>query len=321
MDQKRVDPFMESLEAVSVTDIRAGDTQKSKKNVAQTLIRLLVILVCLVIFIYSTVLLVERITDYARSDELYDSIASIWYSGETEGNNPFGKVQYSFKDYSKSKTYDMENSDKQSPGEVDIPETVADSDLMIRIKAKINALKTQNKDIMGWITVDNTVIDYPIVASVDNTFYLNHAFDGSFSKSGAIFADYRNEPNFDDNYNTVIYGHNLMSGMMFSDMDKFFTKSFFKNNRYFYIYTERGIYVYETFCIAKVSIRVDYTRTEFFDSNEFLEFVYAMKSRSVYKTDTEFTENDRIVTLSTCTNAGNQAERYCLMAKLVEIRK
>lgn len=315
------DPFIDSLGKVTVKDVVGEKTVRPKKYTAQTLIRLLIVLVCLGVFIYSTIMLIDRINDYGESEDFYDSLADMWYSGSGIGNNPFGKVEYSFRDFRKSKTYDLENSEKNAEALNGEAAAAVDSEQLIWIKSKLNALKSQCRDIAGWIKIDNTLIDYPIVQTDNNEFYLNHRFDGEFSKSGAIFVDYRNNRNFSDNKNTVIYGHNTLAKQMFGELDKFFTKSFFKNNKFVFIYTDQGIYKYEIFCVAKVNIFVDYTRTYFYDSNDFLEFVYAMKSRSVYKTDAEFTANDRILTLSTCTNSYNNEERYCIMAKLIEIQK
>ena len=321
------DVFLESLYTITEDDIKGAFGVKPSKGIPSMLIRILVIIVCICVFIYSMSLLVERISDYGKNDELYSMIADIWYNQENFGSNPFGSVAYSIKNYSTGLTLDYRSS--QNADETDsVSDTEdtgvvisEDSELLIYIKSKMNALRKQNSDVVGWITIDDTIIDYPVVYSGDNEYYLNHAFDDSYSIGGTPFIDFRDEPNFDDNYNTVIYGHNLMSGQMFSDLDKFFTKSFFNSNRYIYIYNDNGMYVYETFCVTKISVTINYTRVFFSQPSDFVEFAYAMKKRSAYPTDTVFTGKDKIITLSTCTNAHNSAERYCIMAKLVEIRR
>ncbi|MBR2131590.1 MAG: class B sortase, partial [Oscillospiraceae bacterium] len=108
---------------------------------------------------------------------------------------------------------------------------------MIQLRAKLNALKTQNKDFLAWITIPNTKIDYPTVHTVDNEYYLNHSFEGDYLRAGTIFADYRNSKDLMANKNTVLYGHNMMSGAMFSCISDFFSRSYFAENRYIYLYT------------------------------------------------------------------------------------
>ena len=315
------DIFMISLSEMTGDEIVQTKIKKSKAEIRSLIIRIAVIVVCLAVFLYSTALLIDRVSDYSTSGDLYDSLSSMWYSGDFSGSNNFGSLEYLSKDFTFAKTADYNASQSMSDEISDTTVTQADTELMIWIKSMFSSLKRRNKDTMGWITIDNTNIDYPIVYCDDNSYYLTTSFDGTYSKAGTIFADYRNAKNFDDNYNTVIYGHNLMAGTMFSELDKFFTKSFFNNNRNIYIYTDKGIYVYETFCVSKVKVTVDYTRVKFDTSDEFVDFCYAMKKRSVYKTDTQFTGNDRIITLSTCTNAHDASERYCVMAKLVEVQK
>ena len=318
-----VDPFLESLDSIKVSQIKKTETEKSRSGVLSFIIRSFIVLLCVCVFIYSMTLLVKRIGDYSRSDDLYDLLADIWYKSDSSGPNPFGKVEYAIRDYSNAAAT-LDYNTAQTAEEDDSASSVVekhDSELLIYIKSKMNALKKQNSDVIGWITIDNTNIDYPIAYSGDNEYYINHSFDGTYSIAGTIFMDYRDNPNFDDNYNTVIYGHNLMTGKMFSELDKFFTKSFFNDNRYIYIYNDNGMYVYETFCVTKINIAINYTRVFFSNPNEFVEFAYSMKKRSVFKTETDFNSKDKVITLSTCTNAHNKAERYCIMAKLVEIRR
>lgn len=317
-----VDPFLLSVDKVKSSDIIPA-VSKEKKGVSMyNIIRFGLFAFFLTVFIVSVCILVNRVSDYNKSDDLYDQMADLFNSDGASFANPFGEVAYSNKDSMFSCTPDYESAQtiEESSGNV-IQQGSVDSPEMVAIKAKLNALKLQNQDLVGWIQINNTIIDYPVVLGDDNFYYLSHSFDHSYALSGTIFVDYRNSGDLDENYNTIIYGHNLAIGTMFSDLDKYFKKSFFNENRNVYVYTEKGIYVYEIFNVSKVSISLDYIKTVFKDPNEFVDFAYDMKSHSLYKTDTQFTGNDKILTLSTCTNAHNAAERYCVQAKLVEIRK
>ena len=316
------DVFMISLSEMTGDEIVQTKVKKTNAEIRSLIIRITVMVVCLAVFLYSTSLLINRVADYSTSDELYDSLASMWSSGNFDGSNDFGSLAYLSKDFTFAKTADYIASQSLSDEISDMTLTQEDTDLMVWIKSMFSSLKRRNADTMGWITIDYTKnINYPIVHCDDNEFYLTHSYDGTSNPAGSIFVDYRNSKNFDDNYNTVIYGHNLLAKTMFGELDKFFTKSFFYNNRRIYIYNENGLYIYETFCVSKVNVSTNYTKVDFNTPDEFVEFCYAMKKRSVHKTDTQFTGSDRIITLSTCTNVYNPSERYCVMAKLVEIQK
>lgn len=316
------DPFLSSVESVTKDDIESSGPPEKKKISLYSVIRIGLIAVFLTVFAVSIGILADRVSDYGESEKLYDHMADLWNSDDFDFENPFGEVAYSDKDIYASGTPDFESAQtlEGSTGNGNFP-TNADSPEMVAIKTKLNALKMQNRDLVCWITIDNTVINYPVVLGDDNTYYLTHSFDHTYSLSGTLFMDYRNTGDLDENYNTIIYGHNLAIGTMFSDLDKYFKKSFFNANKYVRVYTEKGTYIYEIFNVAKVNISLNYIRTSFRTPNEFIEFAYAMKANSLYSTDTQFNANDRILTLSTCTNAGTATERYCVQAKLVEVRR
>ena len=101
------------------------------------------------------------------------------------------------------------------------------------------ALRAINPDIVGWIVLDGTPIDYPIVRGRDNDMYLHQTFTGERNVSGAIFMDYRNAPDFSDPF-TLIHGHNMQNGSMFAGLHDFMGTSF-------RIYTPSGVLEFEVF--------------------------------------------------------------------------
>ena len=92
-------------------------------------------------------------------------------------------------------------------------------------------LQKLNSEVIGWINVYGTNIDYPLVQAKDNEKYLTRDSKGEFASTGAIFLDARNNPNFED-FNTIIYGHHVENGVMFGDVAKFSDKEFFEQHRY-----------------------------------------------------------------------------------------
>ena len=88
----------------------------------------------------------------------------------------------------------------------------------------VKAVKAQNSDTVAWLSVDGTTINYPIVQTGDNDYYLKHSFDKSIKKSGWTFMDYRNNKNMSDT-NTIFYGHNLLNMTAFGSIAKIFEKT------------------------------------------------------------------------------------------------
>lgn len=188
----------------------------------------------------------------------------------------------------------------------------------IRMKTRLDTLCRTNPDIMGWITVEDTCIDYPTVKGQDNDFYLDHAYDREYLNSGSIFLDFRCKDSLENTYNTVIYGHNMFSGLMFHDVIKYKGEDFFLTHDIVIttsdgIHTFRPISVYET-------VSTDYYYQVDFDSDaEFCEFLERACERSIFQTEYTPDGSDRIITFSTCTNDGEYG-RLVLHAVLIEKR-
>jgi sortase B len=111
------------------------------------------------------------------------------------------------------------------------------------------ALRMLNPDIVGWIIVPGTNVNYPIVQGSDNEYYLYHLFDSSYSGTGAIFADYEGSPTLDGQHN-IIYGHNMFDGSMFSDIFLYTNQEYFDNHRALFLCTpEKNIELSAVACI------------------------------------------------------------------------
>lgn len=158
-------------------------------------------------------------------------------------------------------------------------------------------LSSINNDYMFWINVSGTNIDYPVVQGNDNDFYLNRGFDKEYLGSGSIFLDYRN--NFEDDFNSVIYGHHMRNKTMFGELMKFKEEEFFENNKDITITTKDRTYNYEIFAIGVFDANFGYNEVSFSDKNEFSNFLNEIMSNSTYKRDI-VSSNDKIITLSTC---------------------
>lgn len=179
----------------------------------------------------------------------------------------------------------------------------------------ISKLKEINKDTVGWIVVDGTSINYPIVLGNDNDYYLSHDFNKDYSIGGWIFMDYRNTTLMEDK-NTIIYGHNLFNKTAFGGLSNLFTDSWFnESNHKIIIYTEKGKYIYKIFSVYNSDPETYYLNVLFKNNDEYSDFLTTLKSRSVFDFGEELNSNDRILTLSTCSD--DNSGRKVIHAKLV----
>ena len=175
-------------------------------------------------------------------------------------------------------------------------------------------LKSENSDVVAYIKVNNTNIEYPIVKTSNNNFYLNHSFDKSKNSRGWIFADYKNK--FDNtDKNIVIYGHNMRDGSMFGSLKNILDEEWYNNteNMNITFLTENGNYIYKVFSIYKIESEDYYIKTNFKNDADYEKFLNIIKNRSIKNFDINLNINDKIITLSTCAN--NNKYRVVLHAK------
>lgn len=180
-----------------------------------------------------------------------------------------------------------------------------------------NLLNT-NSETVAWIKVNGTIIDYPVVQHNDNDYYLHHDFYGNVTDLGWVFGDYRD--NFSTfGYNTIIYAHNLINDTMFGSLSNVLTSSWQNNtdNHYVKISTPTSNTVWKVFSVYTIVPTVDYLKTSFTE-NEYQEFLNMLTGRSVYNFDVPLSTNDKIITLSTCDDAGTK--RLVVHAKLVKVQ-
>ena len=184
-----------------------------------------------------------------------------------------------------------------------------------------DALRENGPDIIGWLTLPDTAINYPVTQADDNEYYLYHLYDGTDNKTGCLFADYENQEDFSDR-NTIIYGHNMRDGSMFAALNEYDEQSYFDGHPQMYLVTPGGGYIVEIFTafVAKPSESGSDTspwRLSFKDDGAYTTWLSEMAGRSVIETDVTVTSSDKVLTLSTCTPGG--ASRFIVMGKLAAV--
>jgi len=179
------------------------------------------------------------------------------------------------------------------------------------------SLSKINPDIVGWIGFEGLEIDYPVVQTKDNEFYLNHLFSLEKNKLGAIFVDYRNKSDFSDR-NTIIYGHNMKNGSMFSSLTNYKSQEYYDANPDILFVTKDKKYRVDFFAGLVVDGSYESVRYDFSDEDDFNQYINSLKDMSTFKSIVNVEAEDRIVSLVTCSYEYNNA-RYALYGKLVEI--
>lgn len=176
-------------------------------------------------------------------------------------------------------------------------------------------LKALNPDIAAWIDIPGTKISYPVLQGKDNNEYLRHDVNHRYSRAGCIFIDSSNAKPFED-YNTVIYGHNLQSSGMFSDLKKFSKKVYAEEHPTVYIYLpDETCLVYKVFSFHKV--KADNTEIYCTDVSDTASFLQAVHQNNRLNPDIGKSRIQSVITLSTCTNA-EENERFVLHAVRIQ---
>lgn len=187
------------------------------------------------------------------------------------------------------------------------------------INVSFDDLLNINNEVVGWIRVPGTNIDYPFVQHKNNSYYLNHSFDKTYNEAGWVFLDYRN--NIDElDTNTIIYAHGRIDGTMFGSLKNILTSDWLKNKDNFILKlsTPNNNYLFEVFSIYHINTTNDYLYNRFNSYQEYNKFINLIKNRSSYNFNVDVNEQDKIVTLSTCYNS---KEKMVLHAKLIKEQK
>ena len=182
-------------------------------------------------------------------------------------------------------------------------------------KVNFEKLKEINNQIVAYLKVNGTKIEYAVVQAKYNNYYLRRNLDKKYNVGGSIFMEYKNKLDGTDK-NIIIYGHNIKDGSMFGTLKNVLEKEWYNNEENYIIdlITEKEEQKYQVFSVYKIENEDYYIDTEF-KKNEFKKFVNKLKVRSIKDFEIEITEEDSILTLSTC--ADNNKYRVVLHAKRI----
>lgn len=253
-------------------------------------------LVCVVGIAISTYKIIEWAIDSSRTKDQEQEISDIADAREKDDDNTTEVVEQKepdpktgpYWDYIKMKLIDVDFSE----------------------------LTKKNPDTVGWISLSGTNINYPVVQTTNNDFYLNHTFDRSYNQAGWVFADYRNSVDGKDK-NMIFYAHGRVDGTMFGTLRNVLTNGWLNNPDNFTVRTSnaRENALWQVFSVYHIETTTDYIKTGFSDDQDFQSFTNMLINRSAFNFHTNVTGTDHILTLSTCYS---NTERVVLHAKLIK---
>ena len=194
-------------------------------------------------------------------------------------------------------------------------EPTAGEDWVDDLEINFNEYKAMNDDFVGWIKINDTSINYPVVHGSNNEYYLHHTFYGKSNFAGCIFMNCENT-DIDLDQNVILYGHNMKNGTMFADLRKYIEKDFWEQHKYIQLYTRTGNHIYRIYSAYTTGSSSDSYKYSFADEQSFLDFLAKTQELSDYDTGTELSANSKILTLSTC--VGDASYRYVVHAVRVK---
>ena len=264
------------------------------KNVILTIILLLSITV----FIYSLKNFINWNKDNIKSEQIINEINDL--NVVTETNN--------------EETTEIINSEEEKPKSI-----YWSYIKMNLINVDFKELKERNNDTVAWIQVGGTNINYPVVQAKDNSYYLKHSFDKKYTDAGWVFMDYRNDSN-NFGKNTIIYAHARKDRTMFGSLKNILTNDWYKdkNNHIIKLSTETENTLWQVFSVYHINTETYYITTSFKSDNDYKDFIKTIKNRTALYFNTNVTEKDKILTLSTCYT---KKQKVVLHAKLIKVEK
>lgn len=192
---------------------------------------------------------------------------------------------------------------------------ISTDDADFPIKVDFDKLKKINSEVVGWLYCKNTQINYPIVQTDNNEYYLHNMINGEYNFAGTLFVDYRCEKDF-AGLNTIVYGHNMKNGSMFGELPKYKEQDYYDAHPIMWLLTPD-----KTYRVELISGQVTTADSSAYDiiskSEDLTKYIENAVSQSFFKTNSSIDDAEKIITLSTCSYEYENA-RFVLIGKLAE---
>ena len=277
-------------------------------------LRVVIFMVCLGVFLFSVKNIADNFSSYSDGSDFYDDIENNFASLLDKTTNNL---------VSSSPPVPLKGFDAMlvGKGEVEPPVSNENYQKLMNLQSSLNGMKNEIPDIYGWIKIDGTNINYPLVQGTDNQYYVEYAANQKKNVTGAIFIDFRQKRPPEQTQNLVVYGHNIRTwGTMFNGLVNYFYEDFYRTHPTVQFYTYDGIYEYTVFSVCETDIYSNYTDIYFTKEGEFESFCNDTLSRSIFTREGVVIDKDsKLLTLSTCSNSFNGDKRYVVVCVLTSM--
>lgn len=276
------------------------------KQINLNFIKISLLFVILSVTLMMSVNLYRNYSDTKKYDDIENDLQKIKIDLDIPENN----------NHDKDITFIEPNDDDKERVTLTTTTTTTTTIYDVKYEKVFEKLKEINNDTVGWLTVNNTKIDYPVVQSTDNDYYLYRDYYKNKNRHGWIYMDYRN--NIEDlSDNTIIFGHNLANQKMFGTLRYVTNPSWYKksSNQIITFNTTKANMKWQIISIYKIPVTNDYLVANFASSEDKLNFLDMITQRSIYNFNATYDENTKIITLSTCSNGSK--DRLVVHAKLI----
>ena len=277
------------------------------KQINLNFIKISLLFVILSVTLMMSVNLYRNYSDTKKYDDIENDLQKIKLDLDIPENN---------NNHDKDITFIEPNDDDKERVTLTTTTTTTTTIYDVKYEKVFEKLKEINSDTVGWLTVNNTKIDYPVVQSTDNDYYLYRDYYKNKNRHGWIYMDYRN--NIEDlSDNTIIFGHNLANQKMFGTLRYVTNPSWYKksSNQIITFNTTKANMKWQIISIYKIPVTNDYLVANFASSEDKLNFLDMITQRSIYNFNATYDENTKIITLSTCSNGSK--DRLVVHAKLI----
>lgn len=265
--------------------------------------------VLLVVFLISTTILVRNVLGYGSGGSEYSDAAELARADASRGEEPTRETV----------AVTMPPETPEDPVMVWVPAPLEAEDPRMEELAEtdLDALRKVNEDVLGWIQIPGSKIDYPILQGEDNEYYLKRTWKGHRNPMGSVFLECRNRPDFTD-WNTIVYAHNMDNGTMFAGLHRYKQQKYWQEHPYVYIVTDAGVLRYEVFSSYNAEVDSKTYGLSFRQRETREEFIAMALEKSQIDTGIVPEVTDQIITLSTC--SGGEETRRVVHARLPMIR-
>ena len=270
----------------------------------------------------SAVNLIPYMREEAQSASLYAELAAIHAAGDDSHVDGITVTPMATTTVTNAEESDQVGDESQENGEESLPDETPEPTSPPVIHSGLLALHERNPDCVAWITIEGTVIDYPVMYRPgQKNYYLHRDFNGNHASAGALFIAENCEP--DDGDNVIIYGHHMNSGNMFAALNKYKKQSFYEEHSRIVYETLHGLETYEVMFAFTTPVYTGhdfeyYAFSKAKSAEEFDAYVAACRERSLYDTGVTARYGDKLLTLSTCEYSQKNGRMVVVARKINE---